>query len=171
MEQVTKLLESERSSMGQIMQNESLKLHQAYEEELARRTNEMSQRVAAMELSAQQAHRSKEHAEHLASVLLVAERTREQAVFSTPVNVQRFELSPKKGGEDQFMSQIPSQTIPSSPVFATPTGVAPRQPVFGLSPSQGDDRDKAPRRVSGSNEPTPVQVAKKSAWTKARVGA
>jgi len=49
MEQVTKLLESQRSSTSQMMQNESLKLHRAYEEELARCTNEMSQRFTAME--------------------------------------------------------------------------------------------------------------------------
>jgi len=74
MEQVTKLLESERSSMSQMMQNESLKLHRAYEDELARRTNEMSQRFAAMELPAQQAQQSKAHAEYLTSVLLEARK-------------------------------------------------------------------------------------------------
>ena len=75
---MNRMMEEERSKMGRMFQNGFQNMRKAYDEALARRTDEMSSRFAALELTATRAEAQRAQAERVLSAMVESERQRNE---------------------------------------------------------------------------------------------
>jgi hypothetical protein len=187
-QQMNRMMEEERSVMGRVLQAEVLNMRKAYDDELARRTDEMNGRFAALELTAVRAEAQRAQAERVLSAMVESERAKneqaaaamdvewqrieKQVVYHTPEAAQRYDLSPKGGGDVTGNFPVPIHAPFTFSVDAAPSGANPRKVENGVTPgapcvSAAGDRPAN----TGAPKPSTVTAAGTTTRTQSKTAA